>query len=114
MRENIATIGVKFDGTDLESGKASLDAIAAAGRKGEALLQTVEDAAVASGRTLASLEQDSRVARAAVSGCGREGFLLPGQIPWPACCAGWPTVARCCRARLSSRRRSTGEKAVSV
>lgn len=62
MSENIASIGVKFDGTDLEKGRIALDAIAAAGPKVEAALKSVEGSAGKTGKTLASLGKGAKVA----------------------------------------------------
>ena len=59
MSENIASVGVKFDGTDLEKGKATLDSIAVAGPKVEAALKGVEGAAGKTGKTLGSLGDGS-------------------------------------------------------
>ena len=60
MRENIATIGVKFDSTDLERGKAALEAMAASGPKVEASMRGVEGALGRTGKSLATLGQGSR------------------------------------------------------
>ena len=62
MAENIAAIGVAFDGTDLERGKASLEAIAAAGPKVEASLKAVEASAGKTGKTIGNLGGNSKIA----------------------------------------------------
>ena len=76
---NVASVGVKFDGADLERGIRALDALAARGPAVESALSRVEGAAARTGRTLATLGQTgdlsgvSRQSDSAAAGINRLG-----------------------------------------